>query len=152
MFKEVNQGGYKEYHGYFGIRNGGRFISLCLVRADREQFEEAYDIYRMSGFTSPITIYKTTMVIYDRRVLEYADAHLYRPEKDDYVKFHPGLWQSPDILDYGVFTGGKLFLYDVVVQIHRAGAISARQNLAGGLIDEEGEFTLTSFTCFVDYL
>lgn len=152
MFKKVRVGNWTEYECNFGKRIKGQFVNYCTVRASEEQYNDAYSVFVSVDGTAPMTIYRTSLVVYDVAVLKYVDMYLYQPETDTFVRFTPNLWHSSELLDYGTFVGGRLYIFDATVQIHKAGSVSKAQNPLGGLEDEESQLVFTTCHIFIEYL
>lgn len=152
MFRKVQVSKYTEYECHFGKRIKGKFVNYCTVRASEEQYNDAYSVFVSVDGAAPMTIYRTSLVIYDIAVLKYLDAYLYQPETDTFVRFTPDIWNSSELLDYGTFVGGRLYIFDATVQIHRASSLSKSQNPLGGLEDEEGQLVFTTCHIFIEYL
>lgn len=152
MFRKVQVGKYTEYECNFGKKTKNGFLTLCTVRSAEDQYQDAYDVFLSTNGDSPLTLYRASLILFDRAVLNYVDAYLYQPETDDFIKFTPNMWKSEDLLDYGVFVGERFYVHDATVQINKTGSIYATQNPTGGLQDEESNLVLTGFHIFVEYL
>lgn len=152
MFRKVQMEKYTEYECNFGKRTKSGFITLCTVRASEDQYQDALEVFLITNGNSPLTLYRTSLILHDKSVLNHVDAYLYQPETDEFIRFAPGMWKNNTLLDYGTFVGERFYVHDATVQISKAGSIYAAQNPAGGLKNEEGNLVLNTLHIFVEYL
>lgn len=152
MFRKFTVDGYVEYQCDFGKRlSSSGFTNYCSVRASKEKYEEAEEIFREGGADTSLIIYGAQMIIYDRSALKYLDVFLYQPESDSFLRFTSEMWGSKELADYGAFTGGRFYVYDATVQIVSKESILLSQFPLGGLQNEEGNLVLTVCNIFIEY-
>lgn len=153
MFRKfATQNGYTEYHCEFGKRLNNGFTNYCSIRASKEKYEEAEEIFKEGGMDASLIIYGAQMIIHDRSTLQHVDMYLYQPENDSFVRFTADMWGAQALADYGVFTGGKFYVHDATVQIISKDSILLSQYPSGGLTDEENSLVLTVCHIFIEYL